>query len=207
MLSKTPLLTALTGMDVFAHAFESYTSINSSPYSEIMALESLKLFAKSIENAVKNGTGIEAREEMALSSLYAGIAIAHTGTTLPHSLGLSLSALFNANHGGSLAACLPEIIEWTLPVCEFKIAKVAEILDPSIKNMAAPQKAQKLPGMLENLMIRIGASFSFSDYGMKEKDIPAACDYVFKKLQEDMKSYPKIASWEDLKELIEKCMY
>ncbi|WP_084295133.1 iron-containing alcohol dehydrogenase [Caldanaerobius polysaccharolyticus] len=61
MMTMPPALTALTGVDAFSHAFESYINVNAHPFSEMVALESIKRFAGNIVEAVKNGSNIKAR--------------------------------------------------------------------------------------------------------------------------------------------------
>jgi alcohol dehydrogenase class IV len=206
MVSMPPMLTALTGIDAFSHAFESYINVNAHPFSEMIALESMKYFAQNIREAVKNGSNIEARQNMALACTLGGMAIAHAGTTLPHALGQPLSGLTNAPHGGTIAACLPEVVEWTLPVAIEKFAVVAEILDPSLKSESIEQKASKLPLVMENLFSEIGADVTFGGYGLKEDQVEILADTVYTSFQLDLKGHPKVANKEDIINLIRKCM-
>lgn len=206
MISMPPELTALTGVDAFSHAFESYINVNAHPFSEMIALESIKYFAKNIRQAVKNGTDIEARNGMAWACTLGGMAIAHAGTTVPHALGQPLSGLTNAPHGGTIAACLPEVVEWTLPVAAEKFAVVAEILDPSVKLKSIEEKAELLPSILVDLFREIDADVTFSGYGLKEDDIYSFADTVYTSFQLDLKGHPKVATKDDLVALIRKCM-
>ncbi|WP_026487295.1 iron-containing alcohol dehydrogenase [Caldanaerobius polysaccharolyticus] len=206
MMTMPPALTALTGVDAFSHAFESYINVNAHPFSEMVALESIKRFAGNIVEAVKNGSDIKARREMALACTFGGMAIAHAGTTVPHALGQPLSGLTNAPHGGTIAACLPEVVEWTLPVAAEKFAVVAEILDPSLKTESVNQKASRLPLILENLFKEIGADVTFGGYGLKEDEIEGFADTVYTSFQLDLKGHPKVATREDIIYLIRQCM-
>lgn len=206
MVSKPAKLTALTGIDAFSHAFESYINVNASPFSRMVAREAMRLFGENIEEAVKNGGNIDAREKMALCSTLAGMAIAHAGTTVPHALGQPLSGRTNAPHGGSIAACLPEVVEWTLPACEDDFATVAGILDPAVAGLSMAEKAARLPGILNDLFARIGADVSFGGYGLKEDEIEDFCKLVYDSFQLDLKGHPKQAAQEDLVEIVKKCM-
>ncbi|MGQ9778332.1 MAG: iron-containing alcohol dehydrogenase family protein [Bacillota bacterium] len=206
MLSMPPMLTALTGIDAFSHAFESYLNINANPFSEMIALQSMRLFSEAIEKAVEDGHDIQAREKMALCSTLAGMAIAHVGTTLPHALGRPLGGLTDAPHGGTIAACLPEVVKWTLPVSEDKFAKVAEILDPSVVGLPIPERAIKLPDIMESLFARLGVDVSFSGYGLREEQIDSFCDLVYTSFQLDLQGHPKKASKSDLVEIVRACM-
>ena len=205
-VSKPPELTALTGIDAFSHAFESCINVNASPFSEMVALESIRLFAANIEEAVKDGTHLGAREGMALCSTFGGMAIAHAGTSVPHALGQPLSGLTNAPHGGSIAACISEVVKWTLPDCEEKFAKAAEIFEPALAELATSEKAAKLPEIVDELFERIGVDVSFKEYGLKEEEIEDFCEVVFNSFQIDLKGHPKAYTKEDLVEIVKNCM-
>lgn len=50
MINLPPMLMALTGIDTFAHAFESFTNKNATLYSKMVAKESMKLFIRIMGN-------------------------------------------------------------------------------------------------------------------------------------------------------------
>ncbi|MBN2398005.1 MAG: iron-containing alcohol dehydrogenase, partial [Deltaproteobacteria bacterium] len=79
-------VTATTGVDALCHAIESYTSIAASPMSELISLEAIDLIASSLRTCVHNGADLEARGQMLLGSLYAGLGLANAGVTAVHSL-------------------------------------------------------------------------------------------------------------------------
>jgi hypothetical protein len=66
----------------FAHAFESYINKTASPYTEMLALESIGISEWGSRDARKS-EDIAARGDMLWASALAGMAISHTGTTLP----------------------------------------------------------------------------------------------------------------------------
>lgn len=55
MRSAPNRLTAATGFDVFAHAFESYINPKSSPYTDLMAIEAIRIVAAHLPRAIKDG--------------------------------------------------------------------------------------------------------------------------------------------------------
>jgi Iron-containing alcohol dehydrogenase. len=149
---------------------------------------------------------MEARSGMAWACTLGGMAIAHAGTTVPHALGQPLSGLTNAPHGGTIAACLPEVVEWTLPVATEKFAVVAEILDPTVKDRALYDKAAALPSILEALFKEIGGDVTFGGYGLRADQVESFADTVYTSFQLDLKGHPKAASKQDLVNIIKKCL-
>lgn len=207
MKTIPPMITALTGLDTFAHALESYISVNATPISEMLSLYSIELFAKSIREAVHNGNNVEARDQMALACGLGGAAIGTAGVTLPHALGQPLGALTDAPHGGTLAACFPQIIEWTLPYAEEKLAKVSELLDSKLnKNLTKSEKAAELPRILHELYTDLGVDVSFGKYGLKEESIEELADLCFVGFLQDLSAHPKPVTREDVIQLIHACM-
>jgi alcohol dehydrogenase class IV len=206
-VSMPPQITALTAIDAFSHSFESYIDTESTPFSRMIALESIRLFAKSVRAACKNGEDIDARTDLSLASLYGGIAITHSPTTMPHAMGQPLSGLTDAPHGGSIACCIGQIIDWTLPHGENEFAAVAEIFDASIANLSVSEKARRLPGILEELWNDIlSEEVSMRRYGLKEEQIPELADMMLVYYIMDLRHHPRMATKEDLIGIIEKCM-
>ena len=206
-MTVPPQVTALTGIDAFAHAFESYIDKKRTPFSQMIALEAIRLFAKSIRKAVKNGNDVQARSDMSLCSLLAGIAITHCPTVMPHAMGQPLSGLTDAPHGGSIACCICQIIEWTLPYGAEQFAVVAEIFDPSIKDLSVEEKAAKLPVILKELWDDILTEpVTMSKYGLKESEIERLADNMLVYYTLDLHGHPRMATREDLIGIIKKCM-
>lgn len=207
MQTIPPQLTALTGIDTFAHAFEAYICKGHNSFSDALALHAMELFARSIRQAVHNGRDLEARSQMALSCTLAGAAFSNAGVCLPHAMGQPLSAFTDAPHGGTLAACIPQVIAWTIPYAEDRFAKVAEILDgPMVSNMTTSEKAAALPEILASLYKDLDVHVSFSGYGLQEKDVDAFVDLCFTAYKQDMDAHPKPVTRDDVYALVHQCM-
>ncbi|MFH1090927.1 MAG: iron-containing alcohol dehydrogenase, partial [Pseudomonadota bacterium] len=72
-LTLPPALTAQTGMDALCHAIESYTSVKANPMSDLVAGEAIRLIAENLPLAVADGRNLQARENLLLGSLLAGL--------------------------------------------------------------------------------------------------------------------------------------
>lgn len=114
-LSAPPKITASTGMDAFTHAAEAYTSRKASKLSDTFALSALKRIVKYLPQAYLDGSNAEAREEMALAALEAGIAFNNASVTVVHGMSRPIGALFHVPHGISNAmldeACFAYILD------------------------------------------------------------------------------------------------
>ena len=207
MVSVPPELTALTAIDTFAHSFEAYISVKANPASEILSIKSIELFAESIRDVYKNGHDIEARSKMAMSCALGGMAILLVGVTLPHALGQPLGAYTDAPHGGALAACLPQVVEWTIPYCAEKIARISDILSPdAVSGLDVISKAAELPKILRLLYKDLNIDVSFSKYGLKEEEIENFVNFCYTAFKQDIDGHPKPVVRDDVVMLVKKCM-
>jgi alcohol dehydrogenase class IV len=206
LVSKPPRLTALTAVDTFCHALEAYISIHATPWVEMVALESIRLFAANAQRCVEHGSDLQARARMAFASTLGGMAIASAGVTVSHALGQPLGAMTDAPHGGTVAASTPHVIRWTLPVAEDKFARVAEILDPSTLGLPVAQRAARLPEIVSTLFTTLGVTDTFSSYGLKVEQIEHFAQTVWTSFNQDLACHPKqVNSQQEVAEIIKMC--
>lgn len=108
-------ITAATGLDALCHAVESYTSKKAQAMSDTFALSAVKRIFKYLPAAFHDGSNVEAREEMSVAALEAGIAFNNASVTIIHGMSRPIGALFHVAHGLSnamlLRACLSFALE------------------------------------------------------------------------------------------------
>lgn len=107
-----PQITADTGMDAFAHAFEAVTSGQAHPMSDLLGMKAIDLICQNLPTAVKNGKDTEARSNMSYAATLAGYAFTDSITHLGHSIGHALGASHHVPHGNACALAMPEIAEF-----------------------------------------------------------------------------------------------
>ena len=118
-------VTADTGMDALTHCIEAYTNKFAHPAVDIYALKGIQLIAANLENAVKNGQNQEAREALALGSLYGGLCLGPVNTAAVHALSYPLGGEFHIPHGLSNAILLPSVMKFNMPANVKRYAEVA----------------------------------------------------------------------------------
>lgn len=175
-LSLPPAPTAQTGLDALCHAIESYTSVNSSPMSEMFSLEAIALIAENLRTCVHDGKNIAARERMLLGSLYAGIGLANAGVTAVHSLSYPLGGKFGVSHGLANTILLAPVMAFNLPGALEKFADVAEAMGECIDGLPLREAAYLAVDAVEELIEDCGINSSIRDFGVKEKDFPSLAD-------------------------------
>lgn len=132
MLSVPAHVTAATGFDAFTHAFESYLGNLTSPLTESMSLQAIKIVFDYLPKAIADPSDIEARTQLAWADTLAGMCLANGGAQLPHPLGEIIGGICpRVAHGETLAIVYPEFLKYKEPLAQDKFAKVAAYISTS----------------------------------------------------------------------------
>ena len=102
-MTAPPRVTVNTGLDALCHAVEAYTSRKAQTMSDVFAVSAVKRIFKSLPVAFHDGKNEEARIEMSIAALEAGIAFNNASVTLIHGMSRPIGALFHIAHGMSNA--------------------------------------------------------------------------------------------------------
>jgi alcohol dehydrogenase class IV len=105
-----PALTASTGLDALTQLIEPYVCLRANPMTDSVCLEGIRRAARSLREAVFNGRNQAAREDMAVSSLFGGLALANAGLGAVHGFAGPIGGMFPAPHGAVCAALLPHVM-------------------------------------------------------------------------------------------------
>ncbi|MHA1216045.1 MAG: iron-containing alcohol dehydrogenase, partial [Candidatus Thorarchaeota archaeon] len=203
MLSVPQHVTASTGFDVFAHAFESYLHVNASPYTDLLAVEAIRIVAEYLPRAVDDGSDIEAREAMAWADTLAGLCIANAGVTLPHGIGMTIGGYCpHVMHGEALAAVYPEFTRYTYEHAVKQFATVGRVFDPSLANEPDPIAAERCCAALDKFLKRIGMWLNLEGLGISREDVKLIADHS--QVLPDYKNNPRIASRDEIYEMLER---
>ncbi|MBP1720757.1 MAG: alcohol dehydrogenase, class [Deltaproteobacteria bacterium] len=171
-LSLPPQPTAATGIDALCHAVESYTSVNASPMSEMVSLEAIRLIAENLRTCVHNGQDLEARENMLLGSLYAGLGLANAGVGAAHSLSYPLGGKYGISHGVANTLMLPRVMDFNVPSAQEKFAVIAEIMGESTEGLPLREAAYLAVDAVESLIEDCGIFTTLRELGVPEEDFP-----------------------------------
>jgi hypothetical protein len=105
-LELPPAITAATGMDAITHLVEAYLAKDFHPICDGIALEGLKIAARTLPECVKNGKNVEARGWMLLASMMGAIAF-QKGLGVTHSCAHALSTVCDVHHGLANGVMMP----------------------------------------------------------------------------------------------------
>jgi len=101
--------TVSTGIDALTHAIESFVSGRSQPLSETLALSAIRRISRWLRHAYREPENREARAQMSLAALEAGMSFCNASVALVHGMARPLGAHFGVPHGTANAILLAEV--------------------------------------------------------------------------------------------------
>lgn len=173
--SMPPPITASTGLDALTQVLEPYVSPLATPITDAFCLDGLHRAARSLLRVYRNGADSCGREDMALVSLYGGLALANAKLGAVHGIAGPFGGMFDAPHGAVCAALLPQVMVINIralrerqPDSEAleRYIEVAQILtgNQDASAVAGAAWIEQLCSQLE--IVPLGA------YGLTEADFP-----------------------------------
>jgi alcohol dehydrogenase class IV len=166
-----PAITAATGMDAFIHAFESFISNKANPFSDMFALEAMRLITRSIQLAYGDGANLAAREDMLLGALYGGMALTCAGTAAVHALAYPLGGKFHIPHGVANSMLLPHVTQFNRDAIESRLLLVAQAM--GLAGATPATAADAVVARLHGLIRELAIPQDLTAFGVKAGDVEA----------------------------------
>ncbi len=194
-----PRVTAFTGMDALSHAIEAFLSRGANPLTDSFALEAMRKISNNLEQVFSHGDDLNARMEMSLAAMLAGIAFGNAGVIAGHAIAHSFGARYKVPHGLSAALTLPHIMEYNAPVAGERMKAMAMALVGEGGAEAASKVVAHVRGMIERLELPA----RLSQLGVPKEDLPELAEAV---VQEKgyLKRNPREMGLEDAREILER---
>jgi alcohol dehydrogenase class IV len=174
--SLPPSLTATTGLDALTQLIEPYVCNNPNPLTDALCREGIRRVSKSLLRAYRDGGDTEAREEMSLSSLFGGIALANAKLGAVHGLAGPLGGVLSAPHGAICARLLPIVMEANLRALEERAPNSSVLLRYSeVARILTGEATTADNGLLLwlNALCKEFKIPALSQYGFTRRMIPA----------------------------------
>ena len=105
-----PAVTAATGLDALTQLIEPFVCTRANPLTDAICVEGLGRVTRSLRTAFANGRDQAAREDMAVASLFGGMALANAGLGAVHGLAGPLGGMCTVPHGVICANLLPHAV-------------------------------------------------------------------------------------------------
>ncbi len=172
MISNLPKkIAASTGIDALAHAIECYTSNKANPFSNLFAMEALKLIFANIETACENSDAVTEKTNMLIAAFYAGVAITASGTTAVHALSYPLGGKYHIPHGVSNAMMLLPVLNFNKPNCYQEFAEVYDVVNPGGTESSCEAKSDWVLNRIDQMIERLQIPKSLTAFGVGKEDL------------------------------------
>jgi alcohol dehydrogenase class IV len=110
-VSCPPAVTAASGLDALTQCLEPFVSVQATPLTDGLAREGLRRAGTGLRAAYAGGDDLTARSDMALCSLFGGMALANAKLGAVHGLAGVIGGTADVPHGLACAALLAPVIE------------------------------------------------------------------------------------------------
>ncbi len=197
-----PMVAACTGLDVLSHAIESFTALpydqrtapespgmrpayqGANPISDIWATRAIGMVGANLRRVVSNPTDDEAREQMLLAAVFAGIGFGNAGVHLPHGMSYPVAGMARGYvpagypadhsiipHGMAVILNAPAVFRFTGQANPQRHLQAAQLMGADVANADLDAAGDILAGTIIHLMRDIGMPNGLGAVGFTEDDI------------------------------------
>lgn len=169
-----------TGFDVLAHAIESYVSVKSNIFSEMLSEKAIKIVGKYLSIIKENPDNIYARKQLSYASMIMGINLANVGTCLPHRMQYPIGGITDTSHAAGLAALYPSWVYHEYSVNDEKINNIFEYM--GLKSVRSAEEAKK---QIKDYLQSIDLNYNLTQMKINHSDVEMLCDKVTGNIKND----------------------
>lgn len=195
-------LTAETGMDALSHALEAFGSNASSPLTDLLALSAMGRIKSHFERVLADSGDLQARGEMMLGSLEAGLAFSNAILGAVHAMAHSLGGFLDLPHGLCNAILLPVVVDRNFEAAPERYMRAAEALGVSARTPKAARP--RLKAALQDMARLSGLDHGLADLGVSRDQLRSLAE----KASQDpcMTTNPAALTVEDIESLYEEAL-
>ena len=172
-ISQPPRVTACSGIDALAHALETAVTGKRTPLSLLYSHHALQLILAGLPRVLEAPADLEARGQMLLGAAWAGTAIENSMLGAAHSAANPLTAHYGLVHGQAVGLMLPHVIRFN--TCDPTVARAyaeAACAARFAQTSEPPgDVAERLAGLVEELLRLAGFPTSLREFGIKAEDL------------------------------------
>ena len=168
-LGMGPELAAVTGVDAFTSAFESYWSREAGPLSDALNLEVIRLYASHLERSCLEADRA-ARAACALAATVSGMAYSNSRPNVCHAVSSPLTLFWGVAHGQAVGVTLPAFLLWNAPAIALKLPALWRALGVDGLDAATTR--------ITELMARCGLATRLRELGLGAGDVETLVEHM-----------------------------
>lgn len=222
-VSLPPGPTAASGMDALSHAIEAYTTRRydtkerpATPaerpdydgrtlLTDQLARTAIDLIAENLRRAVNEGSDLEARRNMSLASLLAGVAFTNAGLGATHAIAYPVAGEHHTPHGVTIATLLPEVMRFNATSAFERYGEVADRMGEHTDGLSQDERAEKAADAVRKLATDVGIPDGLAALGVTESEIPDLAEDTMR-IQRLLVGNPRRIEQEDVEGIIRRSL-
>ncbi|HMU82208.1 MAG TPA: iron-containing alcohol dehydrogenase [Leptospiraceae bacterium] len=177
-LSKGELSRA--GAANVAAAVESILSRRANDITTSIALRSLDLVQKNLQQVMKEPGNMAARTNVSLASVLCGMAHSNSMLGLCYSIASATSLLTGLEFHLAMALLLPHVMEYNLTTSAGRYVQIARALDEDIKDITVIEAAIKAVEGVRKTYLELKIPQRLSEFEIAKEDLPEIAELAFR---------------------------
>ena len=174
-------ISAMTGVDAMVHAIESFTSVHKkNVLSDGLGVQALTLLAANMDRVLAEPGDLQARSNMLLGSMLAGMAFANAPVAAVHALAYPLGGHFHVPHGLSNALVLVPVLNFNRPAAEALYAQLASAVLPGEHFATVSEACDGFIDFMTRLVARMPFAQRLNEVGVTPEDLDQLTDDALK---------------------------
>lgn len=164
------------GLDALSHAVEALWGGRATFVTDALAFETIRLVMHNLREAALT-ENMEAKSNQHLASALANMACGNAGLGIVHGIAISVGNL-KGPHGYKCGMLLPFAIEFNMPVCEAKFAKMATLLGETSHDKTTRELAGLFLLRVKQLLVDLDFPRKFEEENLPRENIPGLIEEI-----------------------------
>ena len=196
-------ITASTGLDALTQLLEAFVSCKANPLTDSICRDGLRYVSRSLHRAYRHGDDLAARTDMALGSLFGGLALANAGLGAVHGFAGPIGGMFKAPHGMVCATLLPSVYDTNIHALEERDSNNPALgkYQEAARIITSNPKADAFDALMWIKEIAMQMMVpGLEDFGIQASDFPAIVEKA--KHASSMKGNPIVLTDDELSDIL-----
>lgn len=195
-----PSLTAATGIDAFAHAVGSVSSIDANEFADALCIRAMSFVETHLRDAVYHGSDApDARVGMAAAATLAMLGRVNGGKAAIHSIAYGIQARYDVPHGDAIGLVLPAVLAYNAPAAVDTYAALGTQLYDATGDPRS--RTAKFVGGVRQLRDDVGLDRSLQAVGGTADDLDELADLAVHSTRH-LRANPRTLTRDDARTLL-----